>query len=112
MMGYELNDDEVAIIIRPSDFENHWDGGVHVEIASSDKNTIPHKVMAHIMNVATMMSAFLDVAAEYPDIYDIVEEHRNYLMGIDLEKDKEDLEVIREGNVYTLTRWTKTKGNA
>ena len=66
--------------------------------------------MAHIMNVATLMSAFLDVAAEHPDVYDLVEEHRNYLMGID--DDEEELEVTREGNVYTLNTWTKTKGNA
>ena len=66
--------------------------------------------MAHIMNVATMMSAFLDVASEHPDVYDLVEEHRNYLMGID--DDEEELEVTREGNVYTLNTWTKTKGNA
>ncbi len=66
--------------------------------------------MAHIMNVATLMSAFLDVASEHPDVYDLVEEHRNYLMGIDDEA--EELEVTREGNVYTLNTWTKTKGNA
>jgi hypothetical protein len=56
------------------------------------------------------MSAFLDVASEHPDVYDLVEEHRNYLMGI--EDDEEELEVTREGNVYTLNTWTKTKGNA
>ena len=71
---------------------------------------MPNVVMAHIMNVATLMSAFLDVAAEHPDVYDLVEEHRNYLMGID--DDEEELEVTREGNVYTLNTWTKTKGNA
>jgi hypothetical protein len=71
---------------------------------------VPNVVMAHIMNVATMMSAFLDVASEHPDVYDLVEEHRNYLMGLDDEE--EELEVTREGNVYTLNTWTKTKGNA
>ena len=67
--------------------------------------------MAHIMNIATMMSAFLDVASEHPDIYDLVEEHRNHLMGID-EEEEEKLEVTREGNVYTLNAWTKTEGSA
>ena len=67
--------------------------------------------MAHIMNIATMMSAFLDVASEHPDIYDLVEEHRNHLMGVD-EEEEEALEVTREGNVYTLNAWTKTEGNA
>jgi hypothetical protein len=58
-----------------------------------------------------MMSAFLDVASEHPDIYDLVEEHRNHLMGVD-EEEEEALEVTREGNVYTLNAWTKTEGNA
>jgi len=67
--------------------------------------------MAHIMNVATLMSAFLDVASEHPDVYDLVEEHRDYLMGIE-DDEEEQLEVTREGNVYRLNTWTKTKGNA
>ena len=55
------------------------------------------------------MSAFLDVAADNPEIHDIVEEHRNYLMKLE---EEEKPVVTRDGNVYTLDIWTKTKGNA
>ena len=108
-MGHTLRDDELAIVIRPQNYEEDWDGDCSIELVSSKDNPVPNVVMAHIMNVATMMSAFLDVASEHPDVYDLVEEHRNYLMGIEAE---EELEVTREGNVYTLNSWTKTKGNA
>ena len=110
-MGHTLRDDELAIVIRPNNYEEDWNGDCSIELVSSADSPVPNVVMAHIMNVATMMSAFLDVAAEYPDVYELVEEHRNYLMGID-EEEEEKLEVTREGNVYTLNTWTKTKGNA
>lgn len=109
-MGHTLRDDELAIVIRPQNYEEDWNGDCSIELVSSKDNPVPNVVMAHIMNVATMMSAFLDVASEHPDVYDLVEEHRNYLMGLDDEE--EELEVTREGNVYTLNTWTKTKGNA
>ena len=109
-MGHTLRDDELAIVIRPNNYEEDWDGDCSIELVSSPDNPVPNVVMAHIMNVATMMSAFLDVAAEHPDVYELVEEHRNYLMGI--EDEEEPLEVTREGNVYRLNTWTKTKGNA
>ena len=109
-MAHTLRDDELAIVIRPNNYEEDWDGDCSIELVSSPDNPVPNIVMAHIMNVATLMSAFLDVAAEHPDVYELVEEHRNYLMGI--EDEEEPLEVTREGNVYRLNTWTKTKGNA
>ena len=110
-MGYTLSEDEIAIVIRPQDYEEDWNGDVSIELSTSNDSPVPEMVMAHIMNIATMMSAFLDVASEHPDIYDLVEEHRNHLMGVD-EEEEEALEVTREGNVYTLNAWTKTEGNA
>ena len=109
-MGHTLRDDELAIVIPPHNYEDEWDGDCSIELVSSKDSPVPNVFMAHIMNVATLMSAFLDVAAEHPDVYELVEEHRNYLMGI--EDEEEPLEVTREGNVYRLNTWTKTKGNA
>jgi len=110
-MGYTLSEDEIAIVIRPQNYEEDWNGDVSIELSASNDSPVPEMVMAHIMNIATMMSAFLYVASEHPDIYDLVEEHRNHLMGVD-EEEEEALEVTREGNVYTLNAWTKTEGNA
>lgn len=112
-MPYELKDDELAIVIRPKNYEDEWQGDVAIQLTVSPDNNVPDIVMAHIMNVATLMSAFLDVASAYPDVYDLVEEHRNEMMGIDFDDEEEEsLDIEQDGNVYTLNRWTKTKGNA
>jgi hypothetical protein len=34
------------------------------------------------------------------------------MMGIDDDEEEESLDIQQDGNVYTLNRWTKTKGNA
>tara|TARA_R100000734_G_C3307082_1_gene97614 strand:- start:431 stop:763 length:333 start_codon:yes stop_codon:yes gene_type:complete len=110
-MTHDIGDDELAIVIRPKDFGEDWKGEVDIELVASTESVLPPKIQAQMLNVATMMSAFLDVATDNPEVYDLVEEHRNYLMELELE-DEEPLDVIRDGNVYTLNRWTKTKGSA
>ena len=110
-MTHDIGDDEIAIVIRPRNYNEKWKGEVDIELVASTESVLPPKVQAQMLNIATMMSAFLDIAAEYPDVYDLVEDHRNYLMNMELEEEK-PLEVVRDGNVYTLSKWTKTKGNA
>ena len=109
-MSHTLKKDELAIIISPKDYEDWdlWEGAINVDIISADSNVVPLKVLAHLMNIATMMSAFLDVAQDNDNIYDLVEEIRNHLMGIDFDRNAGQ----QEGNVYYLNRWTKTEGNA
>ena len=110
-MSYVLESDELAIIIKPKDYDNPdgWAGDVVISLMLGADPTIPVEVQAHIMNIATIMTASLDLAREYPDLYDEIEEHRNYLMGIDSEGHivKEKVEVEQEGNIYTVSRWTK-----
>ena len=72
---------------------------------------MPEPIINGIVDVATMMSAFLDIANEHPDIYELVRDHRNYLMTLEDEEDDNSV-VIKEGNVYTLNKWSKTKGSA
>jgi hypothetical protein len=52
----------------------------------------------------------MDIIEEYEDIYELVEDKRNEIMGIMQEEAKP--KVTKEGNVYTLNAWTKTEGNA
>ena len=108
---HQLDDDDIAIVINPGNYEEgHWDGQVSINLAVSKDSSVPDNIQAHIFNMASMMSAFLDVALEHPDIYDLVAERRDYLLGI--EGDEEKLDVKKDGNVYTLSRWTKTEGSA
>lgn len=117
-MPYVVKDDEFVIIIKPEGYSEEdgsdWAGDVSTAVAMTNDSTIPVEIAAHIMNVATIMTTFLDVAATHPDIYDFVEERRNELMGIleDEDDEEEIVEYEKEGNVLRLTRWTKTEGNA
>ena len=115
-MPYVMKDDEFAIIIKPVGYEQEdgedWDGDVDTAIVMTNESTIPDVIAAHIMNIATIMTTFLDVAASHPDLYDFVEERRNELMGFDEAEEEEIVEYEKKGNVITLTRFTKTEGNA
>jgi hypothetical protein len=111
-MSHELKADEIAIVIRPMNYEDDWDGDVAINLAIAKDTPVPPEIQAHILNLATMMSTFLDVANDYPDLYELVEERRNFLMDIVDEQEDEELDVVQEGNVYTLNKWTKTEGSA
>ena len=113
LMGHSLDNDEIAIVISPVEYtdDGKWDGDTNVSIAISPEHNLPEPIINGIVDVATMMSAFLDIANEHPDIYELVRDHRNYLMT--LEEDDEDKPVVtKDGNVYTLNKWSKTKGSA
>jgi len=113
LMGHSLDNDEIAIVISPVEYtdDGKWDGDTNVSIAISPEHNLPEPIINGIVDVATMMSAFLDIANEHPDIYELVRDHRNYLMT--LEDDEEDKPIVtKDGNVYTLNKWSKTKGSA
>ena len=115
-MPLELADDEFAIVIKPIKYTgdgSDWTGDVSTGIGMSTECTIPAPIAAHLVDIATLMSAFLDVVNEYPNIYEIVADRRDELMGF-LEDGNEPTSpsVSKDGNVYTLDIWTKTKGNA
>jgi len=113
-MGHSLDNDEIAIVISAVDYtdDGNWDGDTNVSIAISPEHNLPEPIINGIVDVATMMSAFLDIANEHPDIYELVRDHRNYLMTLEEEDEEENSVVIKEGNVYTLNKWSKTKGSA
>lgn len=119
-MPYELDDDEFAIIIRPIDYTEEdgsdWQGNVETAIGMSDTCTIPVFISQHVMDIATMMSTFLDVAADHPDIYALVQQRRDKLLEVygdeDVPEQIKRPTVEKDGNVYRLDFWTKTKGEA
>lgn len=115
-MPLELADDEFAIVIKPLDYTgdgSDWQGDVSTGLGMSTECTIPPSIAAYLVDIATLMSAFLDVINEYPDIYEIVADRRDELMGfLEEEDERKRPSVSKDGNVYTLDIWTKTKGNA
>ena len=118
-MPYELDDDEFAIIIRPINWEEEdgtdWEGDCETAIGMSDTSTLPYFIAQHVMDIATMMSTFLDVAADHPEIFALVQQRRDTLLELysdDIPEQAKRPTVEKDGNVYTLDIWTKTKGEA
>ena len=118
-MPYELDDNEFAIIIRPINWSEEdgtdWEGDCETAIGMSDTSTLPYFIAQHVMDIATMMSTFLDVAADHPEIFALVQQRRDKLLelyGDDVPEQVKRPTVEKDGNVYTLDIWTKTKGEA
>jgi hypothetical protein len=114
-MGYELDDGEVGIIIKPHlDEDGLWDGTISTGLALDPEAWEDRQALATMIHLSTMMASFSIFIEEHPEMYEAIEEIRNRTMGIDpdeYEEDEED-EVTVEGNVIKLNRWTKTHGNA
>ncbi len=111
-MDHEFKPHDIAIVISPVDYEDDWQGDVNISLAIAQDSPVPAEVQAHIINLATMMSTFLDVASDNPALYDMVADRRNALMELDQDDQEEGLDVAQEGNVFTWNKWSKTEGNA
>jgi len=120
-MAYELADDEVALILRPIRFDKDgkWSGLISTGLAMGPEQSIDREILAELVKCATFLSAFLDIAHEFPDIMEIVEERRDEMIKLfeqDAEEEANGLPEIEietnEGNVIKFGPLTKTKGNA
>ena len=121
LVAYELADDEVALILRPISFnaDGEWSGLVSTGLAMGPEQSIDRTIVAELIKCATFLSAFLDIAHEFPDIMEIVEERRNEMIKIfeqDAEEQRNGLPEVEietsGGNVIKFGPLTKTKGNA
>ena len=106
---------EVALIIQAIDWDaaDGWDGEIKTNMVMNSDGDVPLDVMSHMVEVLTMMTAFLSVSDDHPEIYDIVEMRRNELLGLDIVGGVQDNKesITKVGNVYTIDKWTKTKGD-
>ena len=121
LVAYELADDEVALILRPISFnaDGEWSGLVSTGLAMGPEQSIDRTIVAELIKCATFLSAFLDIAHEFPDIMEIVEERRDEMIKLfeqDAEEERNGLPEVEietsGGNVIKFGPLTKTKGNA
>ena len=121
IMGYTLADDEVALILRPISFnaDGEWSGLVSTGLAMGPEQSIDRSIVAELIKCATFLSAFLDIANEFPDIMEIVEERRDEMIKLfeqDAEEQRNGLPEVEietsGGNVIKFGPLTKTKGSA
>jgi hypothetical protein len=111
-MTYELGDDEVAFIIRPTSKGSleGWDGTVTTGIAVGSNFCYSDDVLHDLVYIATLCSAFLDLMESDEEVMD----HRRNLMMEELSRRQEEDKPLQElkGEVINFNAYTKTKGNA
>ena len=118
-MGHEIEDGEVAIIIRPElNEDGDWVGELKTGLVFGETQ---HPVaMRAAMDLALTMAASCNVIDDYPELFDYFEDARIELVKemfpeqyaeSELEIGKE-MEYTTDGNVIKLNKWTKTLGEA
>ena len=115
-MTRTIEEDEVALILSPVEFDKKgaWTGELATGLIVGENNKMCVEDLAYLIHLATLMGAFLELAQHDQDLYTMVEEHRNELVGYEEEEDTPLYEKVEgtEGKVLKLTRFTKTQGNA
>jgi hypothetical protein len=109
-----IEEDEVALILKPASFdEEGWTGELSTGLLVGELKKLHMEDAAYLVHLATLMGAFLHKAQLDDDLYEEVESYRNDQMGVDnpLEKRYEEVEGT-DGKVLKLTRFTKTLGSA
>ena len=113
-MPYELGDDEIALVIRPSDYQltqEEWLGKIQTGIAVGDNFDLPDDVLSDLIHVATLCTSLLEIMNEDDDLYERVMEHRHNILLEEIEKHEEPLQ-SKSGEVIQFNAFTKTRGNA
>ena len=115
MTKYVIGKDEVALVLKPCSFDGkgNWTGELNTGLVVGELNLINPDDTSYLVHLATMMGAFLELAQYDQDLYNLVEERRNELVGYE----EEDLPLYEkvegtDGKVLKLTRFTKTQGSA
>ncbi|MAJ43716.1 MAG: hypothetical protein CBC83_02265 [Flavobacteriales bacterium TMED123] len=105
----DLKDEDFAIRIRPFlNKEGNWEGDVSIGLITSSENPLQDEDFSYIIHLCSMMSAVVPVCEE--DEY-IRNKLHKYVIS-EIERDEEEPLYYTEGNLITLNKNTKTKGNA
>ena len=113
-MTRNVEDDEVALKLKPISFDKDgWTGELATSLLVGESKLLAVEELAYLIHLVTLMSAFLQMAQDDEQLYDLVENYRNEKMGLDnnIKNKYEEVEGT-EGKVLKLTRFTKTLGNA
>ena len=118
-MSHEIEDNEVAIIIKPDlDEDGEWHGELKTGLVFA--NTEHPVATRAAMDLALTMAASINVIEDFPDLYECFEEARHELLKEMFPKQyaeselavEDEMDYTTDGNVIKLTKWTKTLGEA
>ena len=115
-MSYKIEGNEVAFILKPLEYDKNgdWTGELSTGIALHPDNTLNKTDLAQMINLVTLLGAFLEVSQWDDYVYDTVEAERNRLIDLDMQEQSDIYEEVEGtgGKVLRLTAFTKTQGIA
>jgi len=118
---YKIEKDEIAIVLRPTelDEDGKWvSGELATGVALHPDAKFSDETFRQLIDIITLMGAFLEVSQHDDYIYDTVADVRDEILGEQLEEVEEirqsAYEVVEgtDNKVVRLTPYTKTKGSA
>lgn len=119
-MGYQLGSDEVAVLVKPVlDDDGEWTMELRTGITfGADVKGVPGQAA---VDAALTMAAALAFVQDNVDIMDYIDEYKHdmlkelypdqYAEALK-EYEEEEQGYKTDGNIITLTAWTKTEGSA
>lgn len=122
-MGYELNDDEMAVVLKPMyDDEGNlisFKTGLTIGVSVGDDEVVGQLMMDAALN----MAASLIYTQDYPEFEDVLNEYKAEMLQqmlpekwaeaeAEVEAEEQAAKEAYSENVIDLKWWTKTQGNA
>jgi len=115
-MGYELKDDEMAVVLKPV-FKNGYLESFRTGLAIGNTAGENQEVGQVQMDAALSMAAVLMYCSDYPEFEEVLADYKSDLLKEIFPEQwaEAEREVTQEEgyrNVIRLDAWTKTEGNA
>ena len=117
-MAYEIKPGDVAIVLSPVIEEGEWNGNIKTGMVFGSAGS--EDGMRAALDEALTMSAAQQFLELYPDAWEDFVVLRSEIMQnmfpdlfAEAEEELEESKAVEvEGNVYKISRWTKTEGSA
>lgn len=112
-----IEEDDIAIIVRPIKEEGKWTGEVSVALADctlKEDGDLNEVQLSQLLHIGAMVAASMPMMMQNDDVYDMLDEYATAAMEgyEDEEEDDTAVQVERNGNVYSLSFNSKTEGSA
>ena len=118
VMAYEIKAGDVAIVLSPVIEDGEWTGNIKTGMVFGSAGS--EDGMRAALDEALTMSAAQQFLELYPDAWEDFVVLRSEIMQsmfpdlfAEAEEELEESKAVEvEGNVYKISRWTKTEGSA
>ena len=121
-MGYVLNADEVAVVVKPNIKDGEYVGITTGMVLGKDVHELSSMGEA-LIDIALTMAAAVIAGEGNPELLDYLEDFKVDLVKdmfpeqyaevlSEMDAEAEANTLVKDGNVLSLNKWTETKGRA